>query len=111
MFGPAVPLAFVGALLWGCGVSLGFPLGMSAGADEPAFAAVRVSVIASIGYCAFLGGPPLVGFLGQHFGVRHAITAVMVLLALATVIAGVVAAARGPGRRDTGWTGQDPIGQ
>ena len=92
-----MPLAFVGALLWGCGVSLGFPVGMSAGADEPAFAAVRVSVIASIGYCAFLGGPPLVGFLGQHFGVRHAITAVMVLLALATVIAGVVRPPAVPG--------------
>jgi MFS family permease len=90
VFGPAVPFAFAGALLWGLGVSLGFPLGMSAGADEPAFAAVRVSVIASVGYCAFLGGPPLVGFLGQQFGVRHALTAVVVLLAMATAIAGVV---------------------
>jgi MFS family permease len=70
---------------------------MSAGADEPAFAAVRVSVIASIGYCAFLGGPPLVGFLAQHFGVRHAITAVIVLLALATVIAGVIRPPTVPG--------------
>ena len=46
-------------------------------------AAPRVSVIASIGYVAFLGGPPLIGFLGQHTGVLHALTAVAVLLALA----------------------------
>ena len=31
------PLAFVGAVLWGVGLSLGFPVGMSAGADEPAW--------------------------------------------------------------------------
>ena len=48
------------------GLSLGFPVGMSAGADDPALAAARVSVISSIGYCAFLAGPPLIGFIGEH---------------------------------------------
>ena len=51
---PTTPLAFAGALLWGLGISLGFPVGMSARRDEPALAAGRVSAIASIGYCAFL---------------------------------------------------------
>ena len=58
IFGQHLALAFVGAALWGLGISLGFPVGMSAGADEPPMAAARVSVIASIGYCAFLAGPP-----------------------------------------------------
>jgi predicted MFS family arabinose efflux permease len=87
VFGAIVPLAFLGALLWGAGTSLGFPVGMSAAADEPAAAAGRVSVVASIGYCAFLGGPPVIGFLGSHGGVRHALTAVAVALAVATVLA------------------------
>ncbi|HEY0238548.1 MAG TPA: MFS transporter [Friedmanniella sp.] len=91
VFGGHPALAFVGAVLWGAGLSLGFPVGMSAGADEPAYAASRVSVIASVGYVAFLGGPPLIGFLGQHVGVLHALTAVAVLLALAVAIAGSVA--------------------
>ena len=81
VFGGSTPVAFVGALLWGVGVSLGFPVGMSAAADNPAAAAGRVSVVASIGYCSFLGGPPLIGFLGSHLGVLHALTAVAVLLA------------------------------
>jgi MFS family permease len=85
-YGPSTPVAFAGAILWGTGVSLGFPVGMSAAADEPAFAAPRVSVVSSIGYCAFLGGPPLIGFLGQHFTVLHALTAVMVVLVLANLI-------------------------
>jgi fucose permease len=54
-FGTHVVVAFIGAILWGVGLALGFPVGMSAGADEPAMAAPRVSVIASIGYCALLG--------------------------------------------------------
>jgi len=86
VFGPSTPVAFAGAVLWGGGTSLGFPVGMSAGADDPARAASRVSVIASVGYCAFLGGPPLIGFLGQRFTVLRALTAVAVLLALAALI-------------------------
>jgi fucose permease len=88
VFGEGTPLAFVGTLLWGAGTSLGFPVGMSAAADEPAAAAGRVSVVASIGYCAFLGGPPLIGFLGSSLGVLHALTAVAVLMAVAALLAG-----------------------
>ena len=84
---PPCRLAFAAALLWGAGTSLGFPVGMSAGADDPRRAAARVSVIASIGYCAFLAGPPLVGFLGDHGGVLRAVTAVAALLAVATMVA------------------------
>ena len=96
VLGPDVPLAFAGALLWGIGISLGFPVGMSAAADDPAAAAARVSVVASVGYCAFLGGPPLIGFLGSHVGTLHALIAVAILLAIAMLVAGNV---RPPTRR------------
>jgi cyanate permease len=88
--GPNTPMAFLGALFWGLGASLGFPVGMSAAADDPAKAAARVSVVASIGYCAFLGGPPLIGFLGDQFTVRKALLAVAVLLAVAISVAGAI---------------------
>lgn len=94
--GPTLPFVFAGALLWGLGTSLGFPVGMSAGADDPERAAAHVSVIASIGYCAFLGGPPLIGFLAHAYGIRHAITTIAVLLAVATLIASAVAPPRAP---------------
>lgn len=90
VFGTNVIIALAGAVLWGVGLALGFPVGMSAGADEPAMAAPRVSVIASIGYCAFLAGPPLIGFLGDHFTVLRAVLAVAVLLAMAMMITGVI---------------------
>lgn len=70
---PGLPGALVGAALWGLGASLGFPLGMTAAADDEHRAAVRLSVVSSIGYAAFLGGPPLVGLLADHVEVQQAI--------------------------------------
>jgi MFS family permease len=90
VFSPSTPVAFAGLLLWGVGASLGFPVGMSAAADEPAAAAGRVSVVASIGYCAFLGGPPLIGYLGQNVTVLRALIAVALALALATLVVGAL---------------------
>jgi MFS family permease len=86
--GVSVPLALVGGLLWGVGASLGFPVGMSAAADDPARAAIRVSVAGSIGYGAFLAGPPLIGVLAQHLGVLQAILAALAALAVGLVASG-----------------------
>jgi len=86
---PSVPLAVVGAAAWGVGASLGFPLGMSAAADEEVNAAARVSVVSSVGYAAFLAGPPLLGQLGDHLGVLSALLAAAVAAAVALVISGV----------------------
>ena len=68
---PSIPLVFVGAALWGAGVSLGFPLGMSAAADDPAKAAARVSAAATIGYISFLCGPPILGFISEKIGLLN----------------------------------------
>lgn len=91
VFAPATPVAFAGAVLWGFGTSLGFPVGMSAGADEQRYAAGRVSVIASIGYCAFLAGPPSVGLFADHVTVLRSLTSVAVLLGVAALITAAVA--------------------
>lgn len=85
VFGPP-PLAYLGAAVWGIGASLGFPVGMSAAADDPARAAARLSVVSTIGYGAFLAGPPLLGFLGDHVGVLHALLVVGVVSALAVLV-------------------------
>jgi predicted MFS family arabinose efflux permease len=88
VFSGTLATAMIGAVLWGLGAALGFPVGMSAASDDPRHAAGRVSVVASIGYTAFLAGPPLIGFLGDHFGVLHALTVAAALMGLAALIAG-----------------------
>ncbi len=85
------PWAYVlGVALWGLGASLGFPLGMSAAADDEQNATARVSAVAMIGYVAFLAGPPVIGFLGQQFGILNALYVVLVLLVAAFVCAPAV---------------------
>lgn len=76
--GPTLWLALVGAVLWGMGAALGFPVGMSAASDDPRRAAPRVAVVATIGYSAFLAGPPLLGLLAEQVGYRQALLVIMV---------------------------------
>lgn len=92
-FGAHPVLVVAGILLWGFGASLGFPVGMSAAADDPAHAAARVSVVSTIAYAAFLTGPPLLGFLADQVGTLHALLAVAVLLVPSALL---VPAARKP---------------
>ncbi len=84
---PATWLLFVGVVLWGIGASLGFPVGMSAAADDPKRAAARVSVVAIIGYFAFLVGPPVLGLLGQAIGILNALYVILALMILAGLAA------------------------
>lgn len=79
-------VALVGTAMWGLGASLGFPIGMSAAADDARMATARVGAVATIGYVAFLAGPPLLGFLGEQLGLRDAMWVVLafVLLSLLT---------------------------
>jgi fucose permease len=78
LLGDALPLAMAGALLWGAGAALGFPVGISAaGEGAKARAAARVSVVSSIGYSAFLAGPPVLGLLAGHVGILHALLVVL----------------------------------
>lgn len=79
-------MAYVGAAIWGIGASLGFPVGMSAASDDPRRAAMRLSVVATIGYGAFLAGPAIVGFVGNHLGVLQALTVVGAVTALAILV-------------------------
>jgi predicted MFS family arabinose efflux permease len=88
LLGGSTPVALGGALLWGVGASLGFPVGMSAAADDPARAAARVSVVSSIGYTAFIAGPPLIGLLGESAGILRALFVVLGALLLGLLAAG-----------------------
>ena len=86
IFAPVAWLAGIGVVLWGLGSALGFPVGMSAAADDPRNAAARVSAVATIGYLAFLVGPPLVGFVGEHVGLLNALLMVLALVAVAGIV-------------------------
>ncbi|MFE7657159.1 MFS transporter [Streptomyces bottropensis] len=85
---PAVAGAAV--LFWGLGASLGFPLALSAAGESGPDETARVSLVAVIGYVAFLVGPPGLGFLGEHIGLRPAMLVVLACVACAAFLAPAV---------------------
>jgi len=75
-------------VFWALGTGLGFPVGMSSAADDPAKAAGRVSAVASIGYLAFLTGPAIVGIIAEHTGVQRSLSITAVLLVIGFLVVG-----------------------
>lgn len=84
-------VASISVILWGLGTSLGFPLTVSAAGDTGPDPATRVSVVAICAYMAFLVGPPLLGFLGEQYGLRAAMLIVLALMSIAALVAKAVA--------------------
>ena len=87
-FGQQLWLVMLGAAVWGLGAALGFPVGISAASDDPLRAARRTAVVSTIGYLAFLGGPPLLGLVAGHIGFRNALLLILVPAVAALLLAG-----------------------
>jgi MFS family permease len=83
IFSGTLVLVAIGCALWGLGVSLGFPLGVSAASDNPVNSAARVSAVATIGYFAFLVGPPILGYLAEHITLLQSFLLVFALIVVA----------------------------
>jgi predicted MFS family arabinose efflux permease len=81
-------VVLAGVLMWAAGVSMGFPLGMSAAAESGPDPAARVSVVASIGYFASLAGPPAVGVLAESAGLLPSLWLIAALFLAAFAAAG-----------------------
>ncbi|MER6116812.1 MFS transporter [Streptomyces sp. NPDC001743] len=100
---PSPLMAGAATVLWGLGASLGFPVTLSAAGDHPHDAAARVGAVATAGYVAFLVGPPALGLLADHIGLRLTMTVVLALLIVASTLAGAL----GTGR--DARTGTEPV--
>ncbi|MFJ1991793.1 MFS transporter [Streptomyces asiaticus] len=87
-------VAAAAAVLWGIGASLGFPVALSAAGDSGDNSAARVSLAATVGYVAFLVGPPSLGHLGEQFGLRNALLLVLILVVAASFVTPAARTAR-----------------
>jgi MFS family permease len=86
-------LAYVGLALMGVGTSAIFPLAMSAAAQRTdRSAALNVAALAQISFVGFLLGPPLLGFVAEHFGIRWAFGIGLPLVVISFVSAGALGA-------------------
>jgi MFS family permease len=87
-FATADWMALLGFALAGVGTSAIFPLAMSAAAqrtDRPA--ATNVASLAQTSFTAFLLGPPLLGYIAEHFGIRWSFGIGIPLIILSLIFA------------------------
>jgi MFS family permease len=83
LFAPTTTVALVGFAAIGVGVSVGFPLAVTASAsltDRPA--ASSVAILTFIALSGFLVGPPAIGFVAEAFGLRVGLGILLVPLAI-----------------------------
>ncbi|MEO6300892.1 MAG: MFS transporter [Paracoccaceae bacterium] len=89
-FSPWATLSLIGFAAMGFGTSAVFPLAMSAAAQrQDRSAALNIAALAQFSFMVFLLGPPLLGFVAQHFGIRASfgIGLPLVILSLVTATA------------------------
>lgn len=78
------PLIFIGIALAGLGVSIGFPLGISAAAGlDDTYESQNIATMSMIAMSSFLLGPPFIGLLADAFSLRAAFVGLIPGLCLA----------------------------
>lgn len=88
ILGGSIVLILAGVAAWAVGVSMGFPLGMTAAAESGPDPAARISVVGAIGYVANLAGPPVIGGIAQSTGLLNALWVIAVMFAAALAVSG-----------------------
>ncbi|HVY18580.1 MAG TPA: MFS transporter [Bauldia sp.] len=84
-----IVVATIGFGALGIGVSIGFPLAVTAAAGLGDRApAVNVAALALIAYIGSIVGPPLVGFVAQGAGLRWGFAAILPLMILSALFGG-----------------------
>lgn len=95
---PNLPIALAGFAIIGVGVSVGFPLAVTAAASlthRPAPA--NVAFLSLVALMGFLVGPPLVGFVAEFVDIRLGVACVIPMLLVSLLFSGrLTASARKP---------------
>ncbi len=83
-------LVIIGAGLTGFGVSIVFPLAVTAAASREGSAAVNVAALSLLSFSGFLIGPPMVGFAAEVGGLRLGMATLLLAAVMSLVLSGEV---------------------
>lgn len=90
-FSSDMVLSLLGFALMGMGTAVIFPLAMSAAAQRHDRASsTNVAALAQISFTVFLLGPPLLGYVAEHFGIRTSFGIGLPFVALSLLTAGAL---------------------
>lgn len=86
---PSVEIALIGFGTIGIGVSVGFPLAVTAAAGiGDRAASANVAVLSFVALTGFLIGPPLIGFVAEHSHIRFGVACVIPMLVVSLFLTG-----------------------
>ncbi|MHA6689810.1 MFS transporter [Devosia sp. A449] len=89
---PNTVLALVGFAIIGLGVSVGFPLAVTAAASlTDRTASANVAILSFVALLGFLVGPPMIGFVAEHFDMRAGIACLVPVLLVSLLLTGRLA--------------------
>ncbi|MBN9672336.1 MFS transporter [Roseibium aggregatum] len=84
-------IVWAGAFVMGLGYAVLFPIAMSRAASDPVMSkGAALAAVATLGYGAFLFGPPLLGFVGDLISLRASFLAVALLTVSLPFLAGAL---------------------
>lgn len=97
-------VALAGFAVIGLGVSVGFPLAVTAAASlTDRSSSANVAILSFIALLGFLVGPPVIGFIAEHVQMRIGLAALLPVLAISLVLTGQLSrrgAAKAPASAD-----------
>jgi MFS family permease len=92
---PNTAVALVGFGIIGLGVSVGFPLAVTAAASlTDRTASANVAILSFVALLGFLVGPPVIGFVAEHADMRLAIACLVPVLLVSLMLTGRLATAK-----------------
>jgi len=100
-FAPHPYVAIAGFGMIGLGCSGVYPLAVSAAAqrtDRPA--SVNVAALAQVSFVVFFLGPPLLGFVGEYWGIRNAYLVVLPIILAGLALSGALTPKKGAAARN-----------
>ncbi|WP_296649174.1 MFS transporter [Rhodoluna sp.] len=99
MGGDIINMPYLGLVLWGLGMAVGFPMSVAAMGDEPAMASARINMIISIVYLSGITIGPALGALGEAMGIYVAFGIPLAMMLVTAAISGATKPLPGSGKK------------
>ena len=84
-----INLPLLGLILWGLGISMGFPMSVASMGDQEALAPARINMIITVVYISSILVGPVIGTIGQVFSIYAAFGVPLALMLISALVSPV----------------------
>ena len=94
-----INLPLLGLILWGLGISMGFPMSVASMGDQEALAPARINMIITVVYISSITVGPALGALGEFAGLYVAFGIPLVFMLIAAILSPITKPIDNEGKR------------